>query len=61
MFTMISPSLEPVRLAALARVILTLIGAFGLKMTPEEMVILVSGVETIAMIWTRNRVSPVSK
>lgn len=59
--SILSPSLEPVRLAALARVVLTLIAAFGIKMSPEEMVTLVAGVETIAMIWTRNRVTPVAK
>lgn len=56
---MISFSKEPVRVAALARVCLVALAAFGFKLTPEEITSLVVAVELVASIVVRNRVSPV--
>jgi len=50
---------EPVIVAALARVGVVLGTAFGLALTAEQVVTLITVAEVIIAWWTRRRVTPV--
>lgn len=51
---------EPVVAAAVGRIAVALAGAFGLELSVEQMVTVITVIEIIIAWWTRRRVSPVT-